>query len=146
MLLDDNQITIDGATSLSCSDDQLIRFLAAGWSVRRVDGHDHDAIAQAINEERETNRPSLIACRTVIGYGAPTRQGTEKVHGAPLGADELAKTREALCWPYPPFDIPQELLARWRDDDGAQRDCVVKIPVNQRELRWMPIPTSSSPA
>src|ERR1700743_3144880 len=73
VLFDDNQITIDGATSLSCSDDQLIRFLASGWSVRRVDGHDNEAIAQAINEERETTRPSLIACRTVIGYGAPTR-------------------------------------------------------------------------
>lgn len=114
VLFDDNQITIDGATSLSCSDDQLIRFLASGWSVRRVDGHDHDAIARAIDEERETDRPSLIACRTVIGYGAPTRQGTEKAHGAPLGGDELGKAREALHWPYPPFEIPDELIARWR--------------------------------
>jgi len=114
VLYDDNQITIDGATSLSCSDDQLIRFMASGWSVRRVDGHDHDAIAQAIGEERETNHPSLIACRTVIGYGAPSRQGTEKVHGAPLGTDELGKAREALHWPHAPFDIPDELLARWR--------------------------------
>ena len=114
VLFDDNQITIDGSTSLSCSDDQLIRFLASGWSVRRVDGHDHEAIAQAIGEERETNRPSLIACRTVIGYGAPTRQGTEKIHGAPLGGDELAKAREALQWPHAPFEIPEELLARWR--------------------------------
>ena len=114
VLFDDNHITIDGATSLSCSDDQLIRFLASGWSVRRIDGHDHDAIAHAISEERETNRPSLIACRTVIGCGAPTRQGTEKVHGAPLGGDELARAREALHWPHPPFEIPEELLARWR--------------------------------
>jgi transketolase len=114
VLYDDNQITIDGATSLSCSDDQLIRFMASGWSVRRVDGHDHDAIAQAIGEERETNRPSLIACRTVIGYGAPTRQGTEKAHGAPLGSDELGKAREALYWPHAPFEIPDDLLARWR--------------------------------
>ena len=114
VLFDDNHITIDGATSLSCSDDQLIRFLASGWSVRRIDGHDHDAIAHAISEERETNRPSLIACRTVIGCGAPTRQGTEKVHGAPLGGDELTRAREALHWPHPPFEIPEELLARWR--------------------------------
>jgi transketolase len=114
VLFDDNQITIDGATSLSCSDDPLIRFLASGWSVRRVDGHDHNAIAQAIGEERETNRPSLIACRTVIGYGAPTRQGTEKVHGAPLGSEEIGKAREALHWPHAPFEIPEELLARWR--------------------------------
>ncbi|HLZ05312.1 MAG TPA: transketolase [Bradyrhizobium sp.] len=114
VLYDDNQITIDGATSLSCSDDQLIRFLASGWSVHRVDGHDHEAIAKTIAEERETNRPSLIVCRTVIGYGAPTRQGTEKVHGAPLGSDEIAKTREALHWPYAPFEVPEDLLARWR--------------------------------
>jgi transketolase len=114
VLFDDNHITIDGATSLSCSDDQLIRFMASGWSVRRIDGHDHDAIAQAIGEERETNRPSLIACKTVIGYGAPTRQGTEKAHGAPLGGDELGKAREALRWPHAPFEIPDELLARWR--------------------------------
>ncbi len=114
VLFDDNQITIDGATSLSCSDDQLIRFLASGWSVRRVDGHDAEAIAEAIAEERETNRPSLIACRTVIGYGAPNRQGSEKVHGAPLGAEEVARAREALHWPHAPFEIPDELLARWR--------------------------------
>ena len=114
VLFDDNHITIDGATSLSCSDDQLIRFMASGWSVRRIDGHDHDAIAQAIGEERETNRPSLIACKTVIGYGAPTRQGTEKAHGAPLGGDELGKAREGLRWPHAPFEIPDELLARWR--------------------------------
>jgi len=114
VLFDDNQITIDGATALSCSDDQLIRFMASGWSVRRVDGHDHDAIARAISEERETNQPSLIACRTVIGHGAPTRQGTEKAHGAPLGAEELGRAREALLWPHAPFEIPDELLARWR--------------------------------
>jgi transketolase len=114
VLFDDNQISIDGSTSLSCSDDQLIRFLASGWSVRRVDGHDHEAIAQAIAEERNASRPSLIACRTVIGYGAPTRQGTEKVHGAPLGSAELAKMRAALHWPHPAFEIPEDLLARWR--------------------------------
>src|SRR6202000_2678077 len=92
----------------------LIPFRAPGWWGGRVDGHDHDAIAQAIDEERETNRPSLIACRTVIGYGAPGRQGTEKAHGAPPGGKDLSKAREALHWPYPPFDIPDELLARWR--------------------------------
>jgi transketolase len=114
VLFDDNQITIDGTTSLSNSDDQLIRFMASGWSVRRVDGHDHEAIAQAIADERASNRPSLIACRTVIGYGAPTRQGTEKVHGAPLGSEELAEAREALHWPHAPFEMPEDLLARWR--------------------------------
>lgn len=114
VLFDDNQISIDGATSLSCSDDQLMRFKASGWSVRRIDGHDPEAIAEAIAEERWTASPSLIACRTVIGYGAPTRQGTEKIHGAPLGSDEMAGAREALGWPHAPFEIPADVLADWR--------------------------------
>ncbi len=114
VLFDDNRISIDGATSLSCSDDQLLRFKASGWSVRRIDGHDPAAIAQAIAEARESDAPSLIACRTVIGYGAPTRQGTEKVHGAPLGTEEMAGARAALDWPHAPFDIPAELLSHWR--------------------------------
>jgi transketolase len=114
VLFDDNQISIDGATSLSCSDDQLARFRASGWSVCRIDGHDPHAIARAIAEARGNDRPSLIACRTVIGFGAPNRQGSEKAHGAPLGTDEVAKTRAALNWPYPPFEVPEVVLAEWR--------------------------------
>jgi transketolase len=114
VLFDDNSISIDGATSLSCSDDQLARFAASGWSVRRVDGHDPAAVEEAIAIERETSRPSLIACRTVIGFGAPNRQGTEKVHGAPLGADEAAAARQALGWPHPAFHVPEPVLAAWR--------------------------------
>ena len=114
VLYDDNEISIDGSTSLSCSDDQAMRFAASGWSVRRIDGHDREAIAKAIEEERMTDRPSLIACRTKIGYGSPNRQGTEKAHGAPLGAAEVAATRVALHWPHPPFEIPDAVLAAWR--------------------------------
>lgn len=114
VLFDDNQISIDGATSLSCSDDQLARFAASGWSVRRIDGHDPDAIAFALEEERKTDRPSLIACRTVIGYGAPGRQGTEKAHGAPLGPEQVAAARATLQWPHPPFEIPEAILTAWR--------------------------------
>jgi transketolase len=114
VLFDDNEISIDGATSLSCSDDQLARFKAMGWSAGRIDGHDPEAIAAAIERARNSDRPSLIACRTIIGFGAPNRQGTEKVHGAPLGDDEAAKTRDALNWPYPPFEIPEAVLAEWR--------------------------------
>ena len=114
VLFDDNQISIDGSTSLSCSDDQLARCSASGWSVRRVDGHDPEAIARAIEEERRTDRPSLIACRTVIGYGSPGRQGTEKAHGSPLGADEVAAARVGLNWPFAPFEIPETVLAAWR--------------------------------
>ncbi len=114
VLYDDNEISIDGPTSLSCSDDQIVRFAASGWSVRRIDGHDPQAIAKAIEEERLIDRPSLIACRTVIGFGAPKRQGTEKAHGAPLGAEELEATRAALHWPHPPFEIPAAVLSAWR--------------------------------
>ena len=114
VLFDDNQISIDGATSLSCSDDQLARFQASGWSVVRIDGHDPQAIASAIEHARASDRPSLIACRTMIGFGAPNRQGSEKAHGAPLGAEEVAKTRAALRWPYQPFEIPAGVIAGWR--------------------------------
>ncbi len=114
VLFDDNQISIDGSTSLSCSDDQLARFKASGWSALRIDGHDPEAIAASIEQARQSDRPSLIACRTIIGFGAPNRQGTEKAHGAPLGADEIAKTRTALDWPHPPFQIPASIAEAWR--------------------------------
>ncbi|WNV12230.1 transketolase [Tardiphaga sp. 709] len=114
VLFDDNQISIDGATSLSCSDDQLARFTASGWSAGRVNGHDPEAVAAAIAQARDNDRPSLIACRTVIGFGAPNRQGSEKAHGAPLGADEIAKTRAALHWPHAPFHIPDAVARQWR--------------------------------
>ncbi|MGH6709993.1 MAG: transketolase [Bradyrhizobium sp.] len=114
VLFDDNEISIDGATSLSCSDDQLARFKASGWSANRIDGHDPEAIASAIEQARRSDRPSLIACRTVIGFGAPNRQGSEKAHGAPLGAEEVAKTRATLNWPYEPFEVPDHVLKRWR--------------------------------
>ncbi len=114
VLFDDNGISIDGPTSLVTSDDQLKRFAASGWSVRRVDGHDPEAVARAISEERETARPSLIACRTIIGYGAPGRQGTEKVHGAPLGPEQAAAARKELGWDHPPFVIPQTVADTWR--------------------------------
>src|SRR5205085_8986523 len=119
VLFDDNQISIDGATSLSCSDDQLARFKASGWSASRIDGHDPEAIAAALEQARRSDRPSLIACRTVIGFGAPNRQGTEKAHGAPLGADEIEKTRSALDWPHAPFQVPEAVTDAWREI-GAQ--------------------------
>ncbi len=120
VLFDDNQISIDGSTSLSCSDDQLARFKASGWSACRIDGHDPGSIATAIEQARQhSDRPSLIACRTLIGFGAPNRQGTEKAHGAPLGGDEVAKTRDALNWPHAPFQIPEAVLEAWREI-GAQ--------------------------
>ena len=114
VLFDDNGISIDGATDLTVSDDQVARFAASGWDVARVDGHDTDAIDQAIAAAKQSDRPSLIACRTVIGFGAPNKQGTSATHGTPLGADEIAAAREQLGWPYAPFDVPDAILGAWR--------------------------------
>ena len=114
VLFDDNGISIDGPTSLAVSDDQCARFAACGWHVQRVDGHDMEAVAAAIEAAISDPRPSLIACRTIIGFGAPNKQGSESTHGAPLGAAEVAAARERLGWPWPPFDIPAPILEAWR--------------------------------
>jgi transketolase len=114
VLFDDNHISIDGPTSLAVSDDQIARFRACGWVAEAVDGHDPDAVAAALERAQGSDRPSLIACRTVIGYGAPKKAGTAATHGAPLGAEEVVGAREELAWPYEPFVVPQEILAGWR--------------------------------
>ncbi len=114
VLFDDNSISIDGPTSLTVDDDQAARFAAHGWDVQRVDGHDPEAVAAAIEAAKGTDTPSMIACKTVIGYGAPTKAGSASTHGAPLGAEEIAGAREQLGWPYPPFEIPDEIAAAWR--------------------------------
>ena len=115
VLFDDNQITIDGATSLSVSDNVLQRFESCGWNVAEADGGNPDSIKKALAEAQESSKPFFIACKTVIGFGAPNKQGTAKAHGAPLGEDEIAAARKSLNWPHPPFDIPPDLLAAWRD-------------------------------
>ena len=116
VLFDDNGISIDGPTSLSVSDDQVARFEAYGWHATRVDGHDPAAVERAIAAARtETGRPSLIACKTVIGKGAPTKAGKNSAHGSPLGAAEIEGARATLGWHHPPFVIPDEILATWRD-------------------------------
>ncbi|WP_248310376.1 transketolase [Bosea sp. 117] len=113
VLWDDNGISIDGATSLSTSTDQLARFEAAGWDVFRIDGHAHHALIDAIAKARNSKNPSLIACRTTIGYGAPNKAGTEAVHGAPLGAAEIEGARDRLGWFHEPFEIPLGVRAAW---------------------------------
>jgi transketolase len=115
VLFDDNQISIDGPTSLSVSDDQLERFRASGWHTAKVDGHDPEAVALAIqNAKAVTDRPSLIACRTIIGYGAPAKQGTAATHGSPLGEEEIKGARERLGWRHARFEVPKPILASWR--------------------------------
>lgn len=113
VLWDDNKITIDGDTNLATSTDQLKRFAASGWHVLACDGHNPDEIAAAIAKAQSDPRPSFIACKTVIGYGAPNKQGGHSVHGAPLGAEEIEAARAYLNWPYAPFEIPQSVYAAW---------------------------------
>ena len=114
VLYDDNGISIDGPLALADSVDQMKRFESAGWAATRVDGHDPTAIAAAIEAAKKSDRPSLIACRTIIGFGAPTKGGTEKSHGSALGADEIAAARQKLGWTAPPFEIPRPILDQWR--------------------------------
>ena len=119
---DDNSISIDGATDLSTSTNQLARFRAAGWHVQSVDGHDPDAIAAATEKALANSRPSLIACKTTIGFGAPTLAGSSKTHGAPLGDEEIAGARKALGWPHAPFVVPDDVRADWKQAAERSHD------------------------
>ncbi|MGV1871860.1 transketolase [Agrobacterium rosae] len=113
---DNNSISIDGATKLAESDDQNARFRASNWHVVEIDGHDTDAIRAAIIEARNvTDKPTLISCRTIIGFGFPTKAGTQKAHSDAPGEEEIAGARQLLDWPSPPFEIPEHLLEDWRE-------------------------------
>jgi len=114
VIWDNNDITIDGKVSNADSTDQIARFKAVGWNTIEIDGHDQDAIESALNAARQSDRPTLIAAKTTIGFGAPKKAGTEKVHGAPLGAEELAGAKAALGIDYPAFEIPSHILDSWR--------------------------------
>lgn len=113
VLFDDNSISIDGSTDLSCSDDVLKRFAAYGWATKRIDGHDHAEIAGALGYAMRSGKPTLIACRTIIGFGAPKKAGTAGSHGAPLGPEEAAAAKAALGWDAPPFTVPSEIAQAW---------------------------------
>ena len=115
MLYDDNHITIDGPASLSDSTDALMRFEAAGWVTKRIDGHNAGEIAAALEWAQGNDRPTMIACRTIIGFGSPKKAGTNKAHGEPLGAEEVLATKKNLGWPsLEPFFVPDDILAEWR--------------------------------
>jgi transketolase len=114
VLWDDNRITIDGDTDLSTSEDIPARYRAAGWHVESCDGHDFADIERALAAAQADARPSLVACRTIIGKGAPNKQGSHNVHGSPLGAEEIAATRAAIGWSAAPFEVPADVLADWR--------------------------------
>ena len=114
VLWDDNGISIDGPTSLTVSENTQARFEAYGWHVLSIDGHDPEAVAEALTAALADPRPSLIACKTVIGYGAPTKAGRESAHGAPLGEAEILGARDRLGWPHRPFEIPADIRAAWQ--------------------------------
>ncbi|RFC67756.1 MULTISPECIES: transketolase [Mesorhizobium] len=114
LIWDNNSISIDGSVSLADSTNQLERFQASGWNTLACDGHDQEAIAAAIEAARNSDRPTLIAAKTTIGFGSPTKAGTNKVHGSPLGKEEVAATRKALGWEYPAFEVPSDTLDAWR--------------------------------
>jgi transketolase len=122
VLFDDNGISIDGALSLSDSTDQVKRFEASGWNAVRVDGHDPVAIAAALTKAQSSDKPTMIACKTTIGFGSPNKAGKSSSHGSPLGGDEIKATREKLDWPHAPFEIPADILNAWRDAGARSKD------------------------
>ena len=139
VLYDDNGISIDGHTSISDSVDQLMRFKSAGWRSLRIDGHDQNAIARALKAAKKADRPTLIACKTTIGFGLPTRAGTQKAHGEAAGAAEIAGARAALNWPYAPFEIPEDVRKAWlkagRKGKGAHKkwkEALAALPADKR--------------
>ncbi|MEA2756019.1 MAG: transketolase, partial [Aliidongia sp.] len=140
VLWDDNHISIDGATELAVSDDQQRRFEAAGWHVQRVDGHDPVAVAAAIAAAKAQGAaPSMIACRTTIGFGAPTKAGTAGSHGSPLGATEIAGARARLGWGHGPFEVPAEIRAQWsavgKRSDATHREWLARLNGLDAETR-----------
>jgi transketolase len=139
VLFDDNGISIDGPLSLADSVDQVKRFEAAGWNASRIDGHDPDAIAAAIEKAKSSDKPTMIACKTTIGYGAPTKAGKSSSHGSPLGADEITGAREKLGWSEAPFQIPADVLTQWRAagqrSQGARKEWekrLAALPADKR--------------
>jgi transketolase len=130
VLFDDNGISIDGALSLSDSTDQVKRFEASGWAASRVDGHDAKAIAAALEKAQSSDRPVMIACKTTIGFGAPTKAGKASAHGSPLGADEIKGARASLGWAHAPFEIPADIMSAWRA--GGERSKSVHADWSKR--------------
>ena len=141
VLWDDNSISIDGGTDLSTSMSQIQRFRAAGWHVQTIDGHNHDEIRAALEAAANNRKPSLIACKTTIGFGAPTLAGTAKTHGAPLGDEEIAGARKALGWDAAPFELPEDVRSAWADagarSDADYQDWMARLEASPKKKRLM---------
>jgi len=141
VLWDDNAISIDGGTDLSTSMSQIQRFRAAGWHVQTIDGHNHEEIRAALEAAANNRKPSLIACKTTIGFGAPTLAGTAKTHGAPLGDEEIAGARKALGWDAAPFELPEDVKSAWADagarSDSDYQDWMARLEASPKKKRFM---------
>jgi len=147
VLFDDNGISIDGPTALAVSDDQPARFRASGWNTMTIDGHDPQAISAALAKARaDSSKPWLIACKTTIGYGAPTKAGKASTHGEPLGEDEIKGAREKLHWHSPPFEIPEPVLLAWRavGQRGAKERAAWKARVAKGDAAALAGPAGAS--
>lgn len=141
LLWDDNSISIDGKTSIATSENMSLRFEALGFNVISIDGHNFDQIRQALSQAQNSTKPILIACKTTIGFGSPSKAGSEKCHGSPLGKDEIQKTRENLQWNFAPFEIPNDILETWRKSSNRclesykiSLENLQKLDENSREL------------
>ena len=150
VLWDDNHISIDGDTALATSDDTLKRFAAYGWAVKRVDGLDPVQVASALSMATRAKKPTLIACRTIIGFGAPHKAGTNAVHGSPLGPEEAQGAKSALGWNYPPFEIPEELLKLWRGagarGEGPRRAWLKRLAKHPQRSEFERVTSGTLPA
>ena len=114
VFFDNNKISIDGSTALSVSDNYKKRFESYGWNFIEINGHNEKQINAAIKKAQKSNKPSLISCKTIIGYGSPNKSGKSSSHGSPLGEEEIKLVRKKLKWPYPSFEIPKNILNEWR--------------------------------
>lgn len=132
VIWDNNSISIDGKTSIATSENMHLRFKALGFDVIAIDGHNFDQIRHAFNSAQNSSKPILIDCKTTIGFGSPSKAGSEKCHGSPLGEDEANKTRQNLQWNYPPFEIPQEILKTWRE---ASNRCLESYKISLENLQ-----------
>lgn len=122
VLWDNNNITIDGTVDKANSTNQIERFKAVGWNTLEINGHDYDEIEQAIAKAQKSDKPTLIACKTKIGFGAPNKAGSSKCHGSPLGEEEVAQMRQNLDWNYAPFEVPAEILKAWKDAGSKHQE------------------------
>jgi len=132
LLWDDNSISIDGKTSIATSENMAFRFEALGFNVIAIDGHNFEQIRQALSQAQNSTKPILIACKTMIGFGSPSKAGSEKCHGSPLGKDEIQKTRENLHWNFAPFEIPNDILETWRK---ASNRCLESYKISLENLQ-----------